>query len=62
MPAAKYDFTLTAVTNLLTTYKRNAIAIFVHCNRAGDPAARNVSMFKKFMGKISTILSNKSPF
>ena len=36
--AAKQDFILTAVTNMLTTYKRNGVAIFVDANRAGDPA------------------------
>lgn len=36
MPAAKFDFFITAVSNLLATHKRNAIALIVHCNRASD--------------------------
>ena len=36
--AAKQDFFLTTVTTLLAAYKRNAVAIWVHCNRAGDPS------------------------
>ena len=39
--AAKNDFILTAVTNLLSFYKRNAVAIFVDSNRAGDAGRTN---------------------
>ena len=36
VPATKYDFFLTAITNLLANHKRNGLAIIVHCNRASD--------------------------
>lgn len=36
MPAAKYDFFLTSITNILATHKRNGLALIVHCNRASD--------------------------
>ena len=41
LSAAKNDFILTAVTNILAAYRKNAIAVFVHCNRAGDQARTN---------------------
>ncbi len=34
--AAKYDFCLTAISNLLSLYKRNGVAILVHPNRAAQ--------------------------
>ncbi|CAL1150425.1 unnamed protein product [Cladocopium goreaui] len=40
VPAAKSDFFLTAVTNILASYSKNSIAIFVHGNRAGDASGR----------------------
>lgn len=36
MPAAKREFFLTAVSNLLAGYKRNSLALFIHGNRASD--------------------------
>lgn len=36
MPAAKYDWFLTALSNLLSAYPRNGLGIIVHCNRAAD--------------------------
>ena len=37
-PAAKQDFFITSISNLLSSYKRNSVAIIVHSNRAGDAA------------------------
>jgi hypothetical protein len=34
--ASKYDFLVTSLTNILALHKRNAIAILVHPNRAGQ--------------------------
>ncbi|CAL1126565.1 unnamed protein product [Cladocopium goreaui] len=34
--AAKYEFILTALTNLLTLYKRNGVAVVIHPNRASQ--------------------------
>ena len=34
--ASKYDFLLTALSNLLSVFKRNSIAVLVHPNRAGQ--------------------------
>lgn len=34
--ASKYDFFLTAICNLLTLFKKNAMAVLVHPNRAGQ--------------------------
>ena len=45
VPAAKSDFFLTAVTNILAAYSKNSIAIFVHGNRAGDAAGRILTLF-----------------
>ena len=36
MPAAKYDWFLTSMTNLIASHKRNAVGIIIHCNRASD--------------------------
>ncbi|CAL1125989.1 unnamed protein product [Cladocopium goreaui] len=36
MPAAKLDFFLTAISNILASHKRNALAILIHPNRASD--------------------------
>ena len=44
MPAAKWDFILTSVTNLLATYKPNGLVIIIHCNRASDTG--RTRMFK----------------
>lgn len=38
LPAAKYDWFLTSISNLLAAYPRNGLAIVVHCNRASDPS------------------------
>lgn len=42
MPAAKLDYMITSVSNLLTAYKRNGVAIILHCNRGGDPARTQI--------------------
>ena len=34
--ASKYDFVVTAVSNVLSQYKKNSIAILVHPNRAAQ--------------------------
>lgn len=34
--ASKYDFVVTAISNMLSQYKKNSIAILVHPNRAGQ--------------------------
>ena len=34
--ASKYDFVVSAIANLLTTYKKNSMAIIVHVNRASQ--------------------------
>jgi intracellular sulfur oxidation DsrE/DsrF family protein len=39
--AAKYEFLLTALTNLLTLYKRNGVAVLIHPNRASQLQAPN---------------------
>lgn len=43
--AGKYDFCLTAVSNLLSLYKRNGIAILVHPNRAAQMTRTNPPKF-----------------
>lgn len=45
LSAAKSDYMITSVSNLLSTYRKNAVAIFVHCNRAGDPARTLIFAF-----------------
>ena len=39
--AAKHDFVLTSVTNLLAAYKRNSVAVFVHGNKAGETRTKS---------------------
>ena len=34
--ASKFDFMVTAISNLLSLYKRNSIAILIHPNRASQ--------------------------
>ena len=46
LSAAKSDYMITSVSNLLSTYRKNAVAIFVHCNRAGDPARTLIFAFR----------------
>lgn len=41
MPAAKYDWFLTSLSNLLANHKRNSIGVIIHCNRASDPNRTN---------------------
>lgn len=41
--ASKYDFMVTALSNLLTQYKKNSIAILVHPNRAGQLSANRTA-------------------
>ena len=36
LSAAKHDWVITAVSNVLAQYKRNGVAIIVRCNRAGE--------------------------
>ena len=45
--APKYDFFLTAATTFLQTFKKNGLAIFIHCNRASE-GRTNVLFFKAF--------------
>lgn len=42
MPASKWDFFITALTNLLASHKRNAIAVLIHPNRASDTGRTEV--------------------
>ena len=43
--ASKFDFLLTAITNVLWAYKRNSIAIIVHPNRAAQLQSGNRTVF-----------------
>ena len=55
MPAAKYDWFLTSLTNILSCYKRNGLGVIVHCNRASDNGRTslwgciNISLFHVFV-------------
>lgn len=53
MPAAKYDFFLTSVTNILASYKRNGLVILIHCNRASDTGRTRV--FKVWCAILSVL-------
>ena len=44
--ASKFDFLLTALTNLLTLYKRNSVAVLIHPNRASQLQGSNRSEWK----------------
>ncbi|CAK9116680.1 unnamed protein product [Durusdinium trenchii] len=46
-PAAKMDFFLTAVSNILASHKRNSIAIVVHGNRASDTGSSKIEKTEK---------------
>jgi hypothetical protein len=41
--ASKFDFLLTAITNVLWAYKRNSIAIIVHPNSCPEPQPRQAT-------------------
>lgn len=36
LSAAKNDWMITTVSNILAQYRRNGLAVIVHCNRAGE--------------------------
>ena len=39
----KYEYTITAVANLLAIFRRNGVAIFVHANRASQFTERTAT-------------------
>ncbi|CAK9107687.1 Uncharacterized protein SCF082_LOCUS50126 [Durusdinium trenchii] len=47
MPASKWDFFITALTNLLASHKRNAIAVLIHPNRASDTGRKSMDKKEK---------------
>lgn len=44
MPAAKYEWFLTSMTVLLSTFKRNGLAVIIYPNRASDNSTARTSM------------------
>ena len=40
LSSAKYDYGITAISNLLAQYRRNGIALVVHANRASHVSER----------------------
>ena len=50
LPATKYDFFLTAITNLLAAHKRNGLAVIFHCNRASDGGRTGETHFEVAAG------------
>lgn len=59
MPAAKLDFFLTAISNILASHKRNALAILIHPNRASDTGRMG---FDNYINVFMAIINFKSFF
>ena len=53
--ASKYDFLLTSITNLLTQYKKNSIALIIHPNRAGQ--LQSSSRFGSILSCLLTLVT-----
>ena len=50
--ASKYDFMVTAIANLLTTYRKNSMAIIVHVNRASQMNGSRTGFNQTYMNSL----------